>query len=76
MCTTVPSRRSRLLHVEAMNWSGMGIREYAAAPHLSATSLRTWRDRLDKGDVEIDWRAHLHPSARPVVGTRLERFKI
>lgn len=57
------------MHVEAMNWSGMGIREYAAALHLSPTSLRTWRDRLDEGEVEIDWRAHLHPSARPVVGT-------
>ncbi|MER9298757.1 transposase [Mesorhizobium sp. M0621] len=57
------------MHVEAMNWSGMGIREYAAALHLSPTSLRKWCDRLDEGEVEIDWRAHLHPSARPVVGT-------
>ncbi len=57
------------MHVEAMNWSGMGVREYAAALHLSPTSLRTWRNRLDEGEVEIDWRAHLHPSARPVVGT-------
>nr|WP_275448640.1 transposase [Mesorhizobium sp. IRAMC:0171] len=57
------------MHVEAMNWSGMGIREYAAVLHLSPTSLRTWRDRLDQGKVEIDWRAHLHPSARPVVST-------
>lgn len=57
------------MHVESMNWSGTGIREYAAALHLSPTSLRTWRDRLDEGEVEIDWRAHLHPSARPVVGT-------
>jgi transposase-like protein len=24
---------------------------------------------LDNGEVEIDWRAHLHPSARPVVST-------
>jgi len=57
------------MHVEAMNWSGMGVREYAAAMHLSPTSLRKWRDRLDDGEVEIDWRAHLHPSARPVVNT-------
>lgn len=56
------------MHVEAMNWSGMGVREYAAVLHLSPTSLRIWRDRLDDGEVEIDWRAHLHPSARPVVG--------
>lgn len=57
------------MHVEAMNWSGMGVREYAAALHLSPTSLLTWRDRLDQGEVEIEWRAHLHPSARPVVST-------
>jgi transposase-like protein len=57
------------MHVEAMNWSGMGVREYAAALQISPTSLRKWRDRLEDGEVEIDWRAHLHPSARPVVGT-------
>lgn len=57
------------MHVEAMNWSGMGVREYAAALQLSPYSLRRWRDRLDEGEVEIDWRAHLHPSARPVVST-------
>jgi len=57
------------MHVEAMNWSGMGVREYVAALSLSPYALRKWRDRLDEGDVEIDWRAHLHPSARPVVGT-------
>lgn len=57
------------MHVEAMNWSGMGVREYAAALQLSPHSLRKWRDRLDEGEVDIDWRAHLHPSARPVVGT-------
>ncbi|UVK47538.1 transposase [Mesorhizobium sp. AR07] len=57
------------MHVEAMNWSGMGVREYAAALQLSPYSLRLWRDRLDEGEVEIDWRAHLHPSARPSVST-------
>ncbi|SCB39824.1 IS66-like element accessory protein TnpA [Rhizobium multihospitium] len=57
------------MHVEAMNWSGMGVREYAAAMFLSPYALRRWRDRLDDGEVEIDWRAHLHPSARPVVST-------
>ena len=57
------------MHVEAMNWSGMGVREYAAAMQLSPYSLRKWRDRLDAGEVEIDWRAHLHPSARPAVST-------
>ena len=57
------------MHVEAMNWSGMGVREYAAAMYLSATSLRKWRDRLTDDEVEIDWRAHLHPSARPQIST-------
>ena len=47
------------MHVEAMNWSGMGVREYAAALHLSPTALRKWRDRLNEGEVDIDWRAHL-----------------
>lgn len=57
------------MHVEAVIWSGMGVREYAAALRLSPTSLRKWRDRLMDGEMEIDWRAHLHPSARPVAGT-------
>lgn len=57
------------MHVEAMNWSGMGVREYAATFRLSPTSLRKWCDRLAEGDAGIDWRAHLHPSARPVVST-------
>lgn len=57
------------MHVEAMNWSGMGLHEYAGAMFLSPYALRRWRDRLDDGEVEIDWRAHLHPSARPVVST-------
>jgi transposase-like protein len=54
------------MHVEAMNWSGMSVREYAAALLLSPTSLRKWRDRLDDGELQVDWRAHLHPSARPI----------
>ncbi len=61
------------MHVEAMNWSGIGVREYAAALSLSPYALRKWRDRLDEGEVEIDWRAHLHPSARPLVGTSVSK---
>ncbi|UFZ08068.1 hypothetical protein LQG66_18015 [Bradyrhizobium ontarionense] len=57
------------MHVEALNGSGMGLRAYAAAMQLSPHSLRKWRDRLDVGEVTIDWRAHLHPSARPAVST-------
>ena len=55
------------MHVEAMNWSGMGVREYAAALHLSPYALRRGRDRLEDSELDIDWRAHLHPSARPAV---------
>ena len=55
------------MHVEAMNWSGMGISEYASALRLSSTSLRKWRDRLEDGEVIVDWRAHLHPSARAMI---------
>lgn len=57
------------MHVEAMNWSGMGIREYAASFDLSPTSLRKWRDRVAEREDAFDWRAHLPPSARPVSGT-------
>ncbi|WP_316201075.1 MULTISPECIES: IS66 family insertion sequence element accessory protein TnpA [unclassified Bradyrhizobium] len=57
------------MHVEAMNWSGMGLCAYAAAMQLSPHSLRKWRDRLAAGELTIDWRAHLHPSARPAVST-------
>jgi len=58
------------MHVEAMNWSGMSVREYAPALHLSPTSLRKWRD---DGEVDSDWRVHLHPSARRVAGTTANR---
>ena len=57
------------MHVEALNWSGMSVRDYATALLLSPWSLRKWRDRLDAGEVEIDWRACLHPSARPQISS-------
>jgi transposase-like protein len=57
------------MHVEAMTWCGMGVRDYAAAHHLSVHSLRRWRDLIDSGEVTIDWRARLHPSARPRIST-------
>jgi hypothetical protein len=53
------------MHVETLNWSGMTLTHYAAATKLSRSSLRRWRDLIDGGEVEIDWRARLHPSARP-----------
>ena len=34
------------MHVEAMNWAGMGVREYASGLRLSPYALRKWRDRL------------------------------
>ena len=52
------------MHVEAMNFSGMGHSEYAAAFGLSPHSLRIWRDRLEQSGNEMDWRSLLHPSAR------------
>ncbi|MER8784295.1 hypothetical protein NKH60_24095 [Mesorhizobium sp. M1006] len=52
------------MHVEAMNWSGMGYAEYAAALGLSRHALRIWRDRLEESGDEMDWRSLLHPSAR------------
>jgi hypothetical protein len=57
-------RAFRNMHVEAMNWSGMGHAEYAAALGLSPHALRLWRDRLEESGNEMDWRSLLHPSAR------------
>ena len=57
------------MHVEAMTWSGSTATHYAAAHRISAISLRRWRDLLESGEVEVDWRAHLHPSARPPIST-------
>jgi hypothetical protein len=53
------------MHVEAMNWSGMGVREYASGLRLSPHALRKWRDRFENAEVTIDWRAHLHPKCLP-----------
>jgi transposase-like protein len=52
------------MHVEALNWSGMGLSEYAAALGLSLHTLRIWRDRFEESGGEMDWRSLLHPSAR------------
>lgn len=57
------------MHVEALNWSGVSAKDYAAAHHISVYSLRTWRARLDTDPLQIDWRARLHPSVRPTVST-------
>ncbi|MGC2779902.1 MAG: transposase [Bradyrhizobium sp.] len=57
------------MHVKALNWSGMELRAYTAAMQLSPHSLRKWRDRVATGEVTIDGRAHLHPTAPPPVST-------
>ncbi len=57
------------MHVEALNWSGVSAKDYAAAHHISVYSLRTWRARLDADPLQIDWRARLHPSVRPPIST-------
>lgn len=57
------------MHVEALNWSGLTIREYARALRLSPWSLGRWRDLIADEEVVIDWRARLHPSARPLISS-------
>jgi hypothetical protein len=47
------------MHIEAMNFGGMGTLRM-----LRPRALRIWRDRLDKTRDEMDWRSQLHPSAR------------
>ncbi len=58
------------MHVEALNWSGMSVRDYAAAHRLSRHSLSRWRNLLDDGEMIVDWRARLHPSALPKISPR------
>src|SRR5260370_2088940 len=57
------------MHVEALNWSGVSAKDYAAVHHISVYSLRTWRARLDAAPLQIDWRARLHPSVRQTIST-------
>lgn len=57
------------MHVEAMTWSGMSVRAYAKAHGISRFGLQRWRDLIDANEVEIDWRAQLHPSARAQIST-------
>lgn len=55
------------MHVEALESSGMTVRDYAGALAISQHSLRRWRDLLAEMENPIDWRARLHPSARPTM---------
>ena len=52
------------MHVEAINFSGMGHAEYAAALGLSPHALRIWRDRLEEYGNEMDCRSLIRRSAR------------
>jgi len=57
------------MHVEAQTWSGLSFANYAKALRLSEKSLKRWRARLEAGELEIDWRARLHPSALPLLSS-------
>nr|WP_245313816.1 transposase [Bradyrhizobium elkanii] len=57
------------MHVEAMTWSGMSVRAYAKAHGLSRFALQRWRDLIEANEVDVDWRAQLHPSARAQIST-------
>ena len=59
------------MHVEALLWSGMSARNYGAAHHISHYTLNKWVKKMEAGEMEIDWRAHLHPSALPKISTSL-----
>lgn len=59
------------MHVEALNWSGMSVRVYAKAMHLSPWTLGRWRDLIAAEEVVIDWRGQLHPSVRPQISTNI-----
>ena len=59
------------MHVEALNWSNVTAAEYAKAHRIDATCLRLWRRRFDADPLEVDWRARLHPSARPRISSNL-----
>lgn len=57
------------MHVEALNWRGSCATHYANAHNISVVSLRRWLGLLGRGDVEIDWRAYLRPSARAKISS-------
>jgi transposase-like protein len=59
------------MHVEAWQWSGLHLRDYASALRLSPHSLKRWRNLIEAEEVTSDWRALLHPSARPPISTNI-----
>jgi transposase-like protein len=59
------------MHVEAWTWSGLHLRDYAATHRLSPYSLKKWRNLFDNEEMVADWRTMLHPSALPLISTRI-----
>lgn len=59
------------MHVEAWQWSGLHLRDYSSALRLSPYSLKRWRNLIEAEEIVIDWRALLHPSARPPISTNI-----
>lgn len=59
------------MHVEAWTWSGLHLRDYAATHRLSTHSLKRWRNIFDNEEIVIDWRTLLHPSALPLISTKI-----
>jgi len=59
------------MHVEAWTWSGLTLREYSGSLRLSPYSLKRWRNMIESAEIEIDWRALLHPSARPLIDNEI-----
>lgn len=59
------------MHVEAWQWSGLHLRDYAGTHRLSHHSLKRWRNIFDNEEMVIDWRTMLHPSALPLVSTKI-----
>ena len=59
------------MHVEAWTWSGLTAAEYSRTHNLSSFSLRRWRNLIEAEVFDIDWRTMLHPSALPLLGTKI-----
>ena len=55
------------MRIEAMTCCGMSVRDFAQAHRISAHSRKRWRDMLDAGEVQSEWRLLLHPSALPKI---------
>jgi transposase-like protein len=57
------------MHVEALIWSGMSAKAYAMSHNISPYSLKNWAHKIQEEGLEIDWRTHLHPSARSKISS-------